>query len=57
MRQKKKGNKIPSWFKKKPSEQDKMLFRRALANYIANHMPADAPFPQANVKTFKAVLP
>ena len=57
MIQKKKGNRIPSWFKKKPSEQDKMLFRRALANYIANQMPADAPFPPANAKTFKAVLP
>ena len=54
---KKKMRLNPEWFKNKASEQDKMLFRRALANYIAFDMPDDAPKPEPTAKTFKLVLP
>ena len=54
---KKKGKTKYEWFNKKASEQDKMLFRRALANFIAFDLPDNAPKPEPSVKTFKMVLP
>ena len=48
---------MPAWFKMKASEQDKMLFRQALANHIAFNIADDEEYPKSNVETFKAVLP
>ena len=40
---KRKIKKIPKWFNTKASENDKMFFRQALANYVAFDLPEDAP--------------
>ena len=54
---KKNKTKTPTWFKDSASEHDKILFQRALVNYMAFTLPPNAPKPKQEVKTFVAVLP
>lgn len=49
--------KDPKWFTQSPSEDDKSLFKKALANYIARNYTTIQPFPKADVHLYLAVLP
>ena len=52
-----KKKKDPKWFKQQVSENDKGLFKRALANFIASEYDEKQQMPTANVDTYIAVLP
>ena len=52
-----KKKKDPAWFAQPVSENDKGLFKRALARYIATEYSLKDGLPHANVETYLAVLP
>ena len=52
-----KKKKEPAWFNQAVSENDKGLFKRALARYIATEFDQKDSLPHANVETYLAVLP
>ena len=48
--------KEPKWFKGPTSEDDKLMFRKALANYLAKNFDGSKAYPKADVKLYISVL-
>ena len=46
----------PKWFKGPTSEDDKLMFRKALANYLAKNYDGSKSYPKADVKLYMNVL-
>ena len=51
-----KQRRIPKWFAKCPTNDDKLLFKKALARYIIYNCE-DGEYPTASVDTYKKILP